>query len=144
MGARVPRNAGKHGRATPCRGDAGVLLAPANFVCPAIETYSRIYNYRADAGAGSQVITNISESPGWRTALLGTVAAGALWLGTPRDAKAGPDPCSSVGIAPNQTATCQGDQSDGITSAGATDFDPARASPAATPALLPATPARAR
>ena len=52
--------------------------------------------------------------------LLGTVAASALWLGAPRDAKAGPDDCVTAGA----TATCQGDQSDGITSAGATDFDP--------------------
>ena len=58
------RTGGKHGRAAPCRGDVG--LRPPNFVCPAIESYSRIYNYSADAGAGSNTITVISESPAWR------------------------------------------------------------------------------
>jgi len=121
----VPRNGGKRGGARACRGDVGLRPAPTNFVRPAIESYACIYNYSADAGAGSQLITNISESPGWRAMLLGTVAAGALWLGLPRHAKAGPEPCTVIGIAPNQTATCQGDQSDGITIAAATDFDPA-------------------
>lgn len=118
----MKRAGDRRGRARPCRGDVG--LRPA-FACPAIDSYSRIYNYSADAGASSQIITNLSESPGWRAALLGTVAAGALWLGAPRDAKAGPQLCTISGASPNQTATCQGNQSNGITSAGATDFDPA-------------------
>ena len=88
-------------------------------------TPAAIYNYSADAGAGSHIITNISESPGWRGALLGTVAFGALCLYSARVARADPDPCTAVGVAPNQTATCQGNQSQGITSAGADDFDPA-------------------
>jgi hypothetical protein len=84
-----------------------------------------ICNYAADAGAGSQIITNIAESPGWRGALLGTVAAGSLWLYSARVARAGPDGCTITGTSPNQIATCQGNQSQGITSAGAGDFDPA-------------------
>jgi hypothetical protein len=47
----------------------------------------------------------MSDSPGLRAALLGTVAAGALWLGLPRAAKAGPDACD-VSVA--GVATCQG------------------------------------
>jgi hypothetical protein len=41
--------------------------APAAFACPAVGSRS-IYNYRGDAGAGSNTITVISESPGWRAA----------------------------------------------------------------------------
>jgi hypothetical protein len=96
----------------PCRGDVGPRLA----VCPPTGGYRSIYNYRGDAGAGSNTITVMSESPGWRAALLGTVAAGALWLGLPRYARAGPDACD-VSVA--GVATCQGDQSDGIDGAGA-------------------------
>ena len=73
-------------------------------------------NYRP--GAGSNTITVMGESVGWRAALLGTVAAGVLWLGTARYAKAGPALCNTVG----DTATCEGDQSDGISSAA--DFNP--------------------
>jgi hypothetical protein len=78
--------------------------------------HASISNYAADAGAGSHIITNISESPGWRAALLGTVAAGSLWLYSARVARAGPQPCTISGAAPNQTATCQGNQSAGIAS----------------------------
>jgi len=86
---------------------------------PAVDSSSRIFNYSADAGAGSQIITNLSENPTWRAALLGTVAAGALWLGLPRTTKAGPTACVTVGT----TATCQGNQSAGVSSN--TDFNPA-------------------
>ena len=91
--------------------------ALAALACPTIETYHCIYNYSADAGAGSQIIKGLAGSAGWRAALLGTVAAGALWLGAPRYARAGPDPCALSG---GTTATCSGDQSDGI--ASGTDF----------------------
>ncbi len=67
----------------------------------------------------------MSESPAWRAALLGTVAAGSLWLYSARTARADPDACSITGTPPNQIATCQGNQSQGISSAGADDFDPA-------------------
>ncbi len=77
-------------------------------------------NYSADAGEGSNTITVIGESAGWRGALLGTVAAGALLLYSARSARAGPDLCDLSGASPNQTATCEGDQSDGI--ASGTDF----------------------
>lgn len=56
---------------------------------------------------------------GWRAALLGTVAAGALWSLTPKPARAGPDACTTVGA----TATCTGNQSGGIHSGA--DFNPA-------------------
>jgi hypothetical protein len=101
-------------------GDAGLWHAPANAVCAATESYSRITNYSADAGAGSRIVTNLSESPGWRAALLGTVAAGSLWLYSARVARAGPQLCTISGTAPDQIATCQGNQSDGI--ASGTDF----------------------
>jgi hypothetical protein len=61
-----------------------------------------IRNYSADAGAGSQIITNISESPGWRAALLGTVAAGSLWLYSARSARAA---CVNSG---GSTYSCSG------------------------------------
>ena len=102
----------------PCRDSGRMRLAPAAFVCPAAESHRGIYNYRADAGAGSNTITVISESPGWRAMLLGTVAAGALWLGAPRDARAGPQPCVTSGT----TATCQGNQSARLNSFS--DFNP--------------------
>jgi hypothetical protein len=91
------------------------LHAPANRARHA-SVNTRIQNYRADAGADSRIITNISESPAWRAALLGTVAAGSLWLYSARTARAGPDACD-VSVA--GVATCQGDQSDGINGAGA-------------------------
>jgi hypothetical protein len=103
----VPKAGDRHGGGTPCRGGVGSWRGPVRGVCPTVDSYSRIYNYRPDAGAGSNTITVMSESPAWRAALLGTVAAGALWLGTPRDARAGPTACSTVGT----TATCQGNQS---------------------------------
>ena len=81
-----------------------------------LDSYARIYNYNANAGAGSDVITAIADSSGWRAALLGTVAAGAFLVSTPRLAKAGPAPCVSSLV----TATCTGNQSAGIKSG--TDF----------------------
>lgn len=55
----------------------------------------------------------------WRTVLLGTVAASALLFGYGRTARAGPDACVTAG----NTATCQGNQSNGIASGA--DFNPA-------------------
>ncbi len=58
--------------------------------------------------------------PHLRAALLSTAAAGAMVLAQPQSAHAGPDACVTVGTV----ATCQGDQSDGITSqGGGADFD---------------------
>lgn len=85
-------------------------------------TRSGSYSYHALAGSGSETFIAINQNPSWRAALLGTVAAGAIWCLTPKPARAGPAACITVGA----TATCQGDQSGGITSAGGTpDFDPA-------------------
>ena len=81
-----------------------------------IETYGRIYNYSADAGAGSQLITNISESPGWRAALLGTVAAGSLWLYSARVARAD---CAADGpTILNCTDTIAGNVAPGVVNGG--------------------------
>jgi hypothetical protein len=65
--------------------------------CRAVPT-----NYSGDAGAGSHSITNISESPAWRAALLGTVAAGSLWLYSARTARAA---CVNSG---GSTYSCSG------------------------------------
>ena len=81
-----------------------------------VDPSAGLYNYSSVTGAGSDSLSRISGTGGWRAALLGTVAAGALWVATPRAANAGPDDCDVVG----STATCQGDQSDGISSN--TDF----------------------
>ena len=75
-----------------------------------------LYNYDAQSGAGSDTFRTVGS--GWRAALLGTVAAGALWSMTPKPARAGPDACTTAGA----TATCQGNQSGGI--ASGVDFDP--------------------
>ncbi len=54
-----------------------------------------------------------------RAAALGTAAAGAMLVGYGRTAQAGPDACITVG----NVATCQGNQSAGITNQGGTpDF----------------------
>jgi len=75
-----------------------------------------VYNYAADAGQGS---SNFESTARWRQALLGTVTAGAMFFGYGRRADAGPDPCTTA----VNVATCQGDQSDGITNQGGTpDF----------------------
>ena len=80
---------------------------------------SGIYNYNALAGSGSDTFLTINGSGSWRAALLGTVAAGALWSMTPKPARAGPALCTTVG----NVTTCQGDQSGGI--ASGVDFNPA-------------------
>src|SRR6185437_7358793 len=72
-----------------------------------------LYNYHALAGCGSDTFQTLGDGRGWRAALLGTVATGALWFAAPRPAKAGPTACATVGA----TVTCTGDQSAGITSA---------------------------
>lgn len=99
--------------ATPRCGDVLVLSDPV-FVRPD-ESSRSIYNYRADAGAGSNTITVMSDSPGWRAALLGTVAAGALWLGMPRYARAQvvppSAPCDDVS---GTNVICTGNVSAGI------------------------------
>jgi hypothetical protein len=110
----VQKVRGKHGGTLSCRsGEAWPVTA--NLACPAVPAESRIYNYRGDAGGGSNTITVMSESPGWRAALLGTVAAGALWLGTPRYARAQvvppSAPCDDVS---GTTVTCTGNISAGI------------------------------
>ncbi len=97
----MPRSGERQRGAKPCCGHVGLRQAQANAVGPAIESCCRIYNYTVDPGAGSHTITAISDSPGWRAALLGTVAAGTLLLSTPRAAKA-----NCVGPAP--TLTCTG------------------------------------
>ena len=95
-----------------CRTGAGLSPPLTSFSCPTIETYHHIFNYSPDAGAGSRAIAGLTGSAGWRAALFGTVAAGALLVSTPRQAKAGPAACVlSLG-----TATCTGDQSAGIAS----------------------------
>lgn len=78
-----------------------------------------IYNYNALAGSGSDTFLTINGSGSWRVALLGTVAAGALWSMTPKPVRAGPALCTTVG----NVTTCQGDQSGGI--ASSVDFNPA-------------------
>ena len=88
----------------PCQPSVALQPAAAGRIC--LPSYRPIYNYRADAGAGSNTITVISESPGWRAALLGTVAAGALWLGSPR-ARAGRFP-QTLATMSCTTATCSG------------------------------------
>jgi hypothetical protein len=94
----------RSGEARPARPDC---------VRPSAEIATHIYNYSADAGAGSNTITVMSENGGWRAALLGTVAAGALWLGSLRDARAqvvAPNPpCDGL-----PTVTCTGNVSSGI------------------------------
>lgn len=72
---------GRSGRRSRRRDAGGVLLAPAQPSRIAPHGRTAIVNYSGDAGAGSHIITNISESPTWRAALLGTVAAGALCFG---------------------------------------------------------------
>ncbi|MGY3620258.1 autotransporter outer membrane beta-barrel domain-containing protein [Bradyrhizobium sp. USDA 10063] len=79
-------------------------------------TETGLYSYHALAGEGADTFQALSASRGWRLALLGTAASGALWLMAPRPAQAGPGGCTTVGT----TATCTGDQSAGI---GAADFD---------------------
>ena len=119
------RDMGRAGRHR-VRRHTGSVRAAARPAHHAPRHSAAIRNYSAEAGAGSRIITNISESPGWRAALLGTVAAGSLWLYSARSARAQPDDCTLSGTAPNEIATCQGDQSDGISSAGGTpDFNPA-------------------
>src|SRR6185437_7696263 len=78
-----------------------------------------LYNYHALAGCGSDTFQTLGDGRGWRAALLGTVATGALWMMAPRPAAAGPDACviSTSGLGPpNNVATCTGDQHLGITS----------------------------
>ena len=94
----------------PLRGDSRPAAPGLAGRGPAIRHH--VSNYSADAGQGSNTITTLSENTGWRTALLGTVAAGALWLSLPRYAR-GDDACILSG---GTTATCTGDQSDGIAS----------------------------
>ena len=75
-----------------------------------------LYNYDALAGAGSDTFGAIGS--GWRAALLGTVAAGALWSMTPKPARAlPPPPGPGCTYTTATTVTCTGDQSAGITSA---------------------------
>jgi hypothetical protein len=114
---------GRAGRLRLCRSKADGH-ATARPVGHASDCPVTLRNYSADAGAGSHIITNFTEIPGWRGALLGTVAAGSLWLYSARSARAGPDACD-VSVA--GVATCQGDQSDGIDGAGAVppNFDQA-------------------
>ncbi len=61
--------------------------------------------------------------PAWRTALLGTVAAGALMLGHDHAALAGPDSCNLLVPA---IATCSGNQSNGVAGSNipGSDFNP--------------------
>ncbi|AXK82305.1 autotransporter domain-containing protein [Pseudolabrys taiwanensis] len=80
-------------------------------------TPNGLYNYHALAGHGSDTFRGLNEGRSWRAALLGTVATGALWMMTPRPAKAGPAACTIAGT----TATCTGDQSGGVSST--TDFN---------------------
>jgi hypothetical protein len=94
----VPLASDRNDRFKFYRPGGGARIAPDAVACTAIDSYSRIYNYSADAGSGSNTITTISESPGWRAALLGTVAAGALWLGDRAHAA-----CTGAG-----TYTCTG------------------------------------
>lgn len=77
----------------------------------AIAARKVISNYAADAGRGSD---KLSISDTCRSALLGSVAAGALFFGYGRSARAGPDPCT-VDV-PGVEVTCSGDQSAGIAS----------------------------
>ncbi|MET4625582.1 uncharacterized protein with beta-barrel porin domain [Bradyrhizobium sp. I1.8.5] len=79
---------------------------------------SDLTNDRAPAGEGASTFQALSASRGWRVALLGTAASGALWLMEPRPAQAGPNGCTTAGT----TASCTGDQSAGI---GAADFNQA-------------------
>ena len=83
---------------------------------------------RQTAGACRQVLVRAGEACALdvapsastqlrRSVLLGTVAAGMLLFGYGRVARAGPGPCVTSG----STATCTGNQSDGIE--GGTDFD---------------------
>jgi uncharacterized protein with beta-barrel porin domain len=63
-----------------------------------LPAYHAVYNYAGDAGRGSQ---NFNTSETWRAALLGTVAAGAVFLGNSRSARAN---C----YGPSPTLTCTG------------------------------------
>ena len=72
-----------------------------------------LYNYNSDAGHGS---ANFAQDAGlsWRRALLGGVAAGAMWAGAPKQAQASlPVHANCTFPAPN-VMLCQGDQGPGI------------------------------
>ena len=76
--------------------------------------------FGCDGGAaGLRLVRQSGVS--WRTALLGTVAAGALSFAIPNPALAGPDACTASGGGTIET--CAGNQSNGITNSGGTpDF----------------------
>jgi len=74
-----------------------------------------LLNYSADAGAGSNTIMVMGDHTGWRAALLGTVAAGALLFYSARSARAQivppAAPCDDVA---GTTVTCSGNLQPGI------------------------------
>ena len=67
---------GRHSAKTP--GGAVSQAGAGDCAQPAART--GFYNYCSDAGGGSATFTQ-GHGAGWRAALLGTVAAGALFLG---------------------------------------------------------------
>ena len=76
------------------------------------KAFKTIHNYTGDAGRGSQTFAG-SET--WRRALLGTVAAGALFFGYARRAYAQHIPPDATCPATNATTiTCTGDVSTGV------------------------------
>ncbi len=93
-------------RKTRRRREGGLRLTAARRACArptqTQDAYQAIYNYAADAGS-----QNFFTSDTWRAALLGTAAAGALFFGYARSARAD---CVGSG----STLTCTGDVNGGI------------------------------